>query len=73
MARNRESNLSILSSLKINASPPLKSTSRTSGVLFEITKRFLEIGVQLLFANAADDAAARAISTITRAAISHEK
>src|SRR5438105_5308908 len=43
------------------------------GVLFEVAERFLEIGVQFLFANTADDAAARAISTITRTAIGHEK
>ena len=42
-------------------------------MLFEITKRFLEIGVQFLFADAADDAAARAIAAITRATIGHEK
>src|SRR5207253_9028940 len=29
------------------------------GVLFEVTERFLEIGVQFLFANTADDATAR--------------
>ena len=43
------------------------------GVLFEVAERFLEIGVQFLFANTADDATARAISTITRATIGHEK
>ena len=43
------------------------------GVFFEITKRFLEIGVQFLFAHATDDAAARAISAVTGATIGHEK
>jgi len=43
------------------------------GVLFEVAERFLEIGVQFLFPNTADDATARAISTITRTAIGHEK
>ena len=43
------------------------------GVLFEITKRFLEIGVQFLFAHAADDAAARAISAVAGATIRHQK
>ena len=43
------------------------------GVLFEIAKRFLEIGVQFLFAHATDDAAAGAISAITRATIRDQK
>src|SRR5439155_2125680 len=41
------------------------------GVLFEVAERFLEIGVQFLCPNTADDATARAISTITRTAIGH--
>ena len=43
------------------------------GVLFEIAECFLEIRVKFLFADAADDAGARAISTVTGAAIGHEK
>src|SRR5207237_7098170 len=43
------------------------------GVLFEVAERFLEIGVQFLFANAADHAAPCAISAIGSAAISHQK
>src|SRR5450432_3568233 len=42
-------------------------------MLFEITKRFFEIGVQLLVAHPARDAAARAIPTVTRTTIRHEK
>src|SRR5439155_23300311 len=41
------------------------------GMLFEITERFLEIGVQFLFTNPADDAAASAISAVSRATIGH--
>ena len=43
------------------------------GVLFEITESFLELGVQFLFAHAADDAAAGAIAAVARATIRHEK
>ena len=43
------------------------------GVLFEVAERFLEIGVQFLFPNTADDATACAISTITRTTIGYEK
>src|SRR6266446_9122469 len=43
------------------------------GVLFEITKRFLKIGVQFLFAYAADHATARAISAVSRTTIGHQK
>jgi len=57
IARRRASNLSSLSSLKIRASPPLRRTSRTSVVLFKIVECLLEIGVQFLFADAADDPA----------------
>src|SRR5438270_3048100 len=43
------------------------------GVLFEIAEGLLEVGVQLLFAHAADDAASRAITAVARATIGHEK
>src|SRR5438270_12681008 len=43
------------------------------GVLFEITKRFLKIGVQFLFANAADHATARAISAVSRTTTGYQK
>ncbi len=43
------------------------------GVLFQITEGLLEIGVQLLLAHAAHDAAPRAIPAVTRATIRHEK
>src|SRR4051794_14076658 len=42
-------------------------------MLFQITKRLVEIGVQFLFANAADDAAPGAISAVARATIGHQK
>ena len=42
-------------------------------VLFQITKRFLEIGVQLLFAHPAHHPAARAIPAVARAAVRHQK
>src|SRR4029450_4638035 len=43
------------------------------GMTFEITKRFLEIGVQFLFADATNHAAAGARSTVARATIGHQK
>lgn len=43
------------------------------GVLFKITERLLEIGVQFLFAHAADDAASGAIPAVARATVRHEK
>ena len=57
IARKRLRIFSSLSSLKSNASPPGENVAHF-GVLFEITKRFFEVGVQFLFAHAADDAAA---------------
>ena len=43
------------------------------GVLFEITECFLEIGVQFLLADSANDAGACAISAVTRATIGDQK
>ena len=43
------------------------------GVLFEITKGFLEIGVELLFAHAAHDATPGAVTAVTRTTIRDEK
>src|SRR5207248_11325571 len=43
------------------------------GVLLEIAERFFEIRVQFLLTDAADHPTARAISTVTSAAIRHEK
>src|SRR6266513_1417698 len=40
-------------------------------VPFQITKRFLEICVQFLFADATHHAAARAVAAVTRATIRH--
>ncbi len=42
-------------------------------MLFEIAERFLEIGVQFLFAHAADDATARAVAAVRCATIGHQK
>ena len=64
---------SSLSSLKIRASPPLKSTSRTSVCCFKITERLLEIRVQFLFANSANHSTPRAIAAVTRATVRHQK
>ena len=73
MARSRLRIFSSLSSLKISASPPREKDVAHFGVLFQITERLLEIGVQFLFAHAAHDAAARAITAVARATIRHEK
>ena len=43
------------------------------GVLFQITERFLEIGVQLLLAHPAHDAAPGAIPAVARTTVRHEK
>src|SRR6266571_5007678 len=43
------------------------------GVLFEITERFFEIGMQLLFADSADDTTTGAIAAIRRASIGYQK
>src|SRR5205814_2565698 len=43
------------------------------GVLFEITKRFLEIGVEFLFAHAAHHATPGAVTAVTRTTIRDEK
>src|SRR5205085_9471676 len=43
------------------------------GVLFEVAKRLLEISVQFLFSDTADETAARAITAVTGATISDEK
>ena len=42
-------------------------------VLFEIAKRFLEVGVQFLFADATHHPAPGAIAAVTRAPIRHQK
>ena len=73
IARNRLSNLSSLSSLKNQRVAAAQEDVAHFGVLFEITECFLEIGVQFLFADAADDAAARAIAAIRCATVGHEK
>ena len=73
IARSRPSRCSSFSSLNSSGSPPLNSTSRTSGCCRDVLDLPVELGMKIVAAGVADQPRARAITAIRRATVGHQK